>query len=318
MSTPPEELDPTADSSDDATESDDDTSGGTAAAAATRSQVRREQRRVLFRSPAFIIGSLIVGFWVLASFFPDLLSSWGPKESVVDNAGEALRRTPPDGTAWFGTDRLGRDVYARVVHGARPILIAAPAATLIAAVIGTLLGLLTGYFRGWVDEIISRLLEAILSIPSILLAIVIVFTFGTTNTVIVGAIAFLFIPPIARTVRAATLAEAQLDYVTAARMRGERSLFIITREIFPNVVGVVIVEVTVRLGYAIFTLATLAFLGLSGGNVTDPNWGIDVAQNYTQIVAEVWWPTVFPALAIGSLVIGVNLIADSTDRATSS
>ena len=318
MSTPPEELDPTADSSDDATEANDDTSGGTAAAAATRSQVRREQRRVLFRSPAFIIGSLIVGFWVLASFFPDLLSSWGPKESVVDNAGEALRRTPPDGTAWFGTDRLGRDVYARVVHGARPILIAAPAATLIAAIIGALLGLLTGYFRGWVDEIISRLLEAILSIPSILLAIVIVFTFGTTNTVIVGAIAFLFIPPIARTVRAATLAEAQLDYVTAARMRGERSLFIITREIFPNVVGVVIVEVTVRLGYAIFTLATLAFLGLSGGNVTDPNWGIDVAQNYTQIVAEVWWPTVFPALAIGSLVIGVNLIADSTDRATSS
>jgi len=317
MTTTPEELDPMADSSDDATEAQGAIEV-TAAAAATRSQVRREQRRLLLRSPAFIIGSLIVGFWILASFFPDLLSSWGPKESVVDNAGEALRRTPPDGTAWCGTDRLGRDVYARVVHGARPILIAAPAATMIAAVIGTLLGLLTGYFRGWVDEIISRLLEAILSIPSILLAIVIVFTFGTTNTVIVGAIAFLFIPPIARTVRAATLAEAQLDYVTAAQMRGEGSLFIITREIFPNVVGVVIVEVTVRLGYAIFTLATLAFLGLSGGNVTDPNWGIDVAQNYQQIVADVWWPTVFPALAIGSLVIGVNLIADSTDRVTSS
>ena len=318
MTTTPEELQPTPDSSDDAAEADDVTSGVTAAAAATRSQVRREQRRLLLRSPAFIIGSLIVGFWVLSSFFPDLLSLWGPKESVVDNAGEALRRTPPDGTAWFGTDRLGRDVYARVVHGARPILIAAPAATLIAAVIGTLLGLMTGYFRGWVDEIISRLLEAILSIPSILLAIVIVFTFGTTNTVIIGAIAFLFISPIARTVRAATLAEAQLDYVTAAQMRGEGSLFIISREILPNVTGVVIVEVTVRLGYAIFTLATLAFLGLSGGNVTDPNWGIDVAQNYQQIVADVWWPTVFPALAIGSLVIGVNLIADSIERATSS
>ena len=318
MTTTPEELQPTPDSSDDAAEADDVTSGVTAAAAATRSQVRREQRRLLLRSPAFIIGSLIVGFWVLSSFFPDLLSLWGPKESVVNNAGEALRRTPPDGTAWFGTDRLGRDVYARVVHGARPILIAAPAATLIAAVIGTLLGLMTGYFRGWVDEIISRLLEAILSIPSILLAIVIVFTFGTTNTVIIGAIAFLFISPIARTVRAATLAEAQLDYVTAAQMRGEGSLFIISREILPNVTGVVIVEVTVRLGYAIFTLATLAFLGLSGGNVTDPNWGIDVAQNYQQIVANVWWPTVFPALAIGSLVIGVNLIADSIERATSS
>ena len=209
-------------------------------------------------------------------------------------------------------------MYSRVVHGARPILIAAPTATIVAAFVGTFLGLLTGYFRGWVDEVISRILEAILSIPSILLAIVIVFTFGTTNAVIIGAIAFLFIPPVARTIRAATLSETQLDYVTAARMRGESSTFIIVREILPNVIGVVIVEVTVRLGYAVFTLATLAFLGLSGGNVTDPNWGVDVAQNYQQIVNNVWWPTIFPALAIGSLIIGVNLIADSVERATKS
>ncbi len=284
------------------------------AAAATRRQVRREQRALLLRTPGFIVGSVIVLFWILTAVFPELFTVWGPKETVVDDAGQTLLRTPPNSTAWFGTDRLARDVYSRVVHGSRPILIAAPAATLIAAFIGSLLGLITGYFRGWVDEIVSRLLEAILSIPSILLAIVIVFTFGATNPVIIGTIGFLFIPPIARTVRAATLAEAQLDYVTAARMRGERSLFIISREIFPNVIGVVIVEVTVRLGYAIFTLATLAFLGLSGGNVTDPNWGVDVAQNYQQIVASVWWPTVFPALAIGILVIGVNLIADSIEK----
>ncbi len=285
---------------------------------ATRAQVRREQIRLLVRSPGFIIGNIVVGFWLLSAVWPNLLAVWDPKASVVTDAGEALRRTAPDATAWFGTDRLGRDVYSRVIHGARPILIAAPAATLIAAFIGTLVGLFTGYFKGWIDEVMSRVLEAILSIPAILLAIVIVFTFGPTNPVIIGAIAFLFIAPIARTVRAATLAESQLDYVTAARMRGEKSLFIITREIFPNVIGVVIVEVTVRLGYAIFTLATLAFLGLSGGDVTDPNWGVDVAQNYQQIVAEVWWPTVFPALAIGSLVIGVNLIADSIDRVLSS
>jgi peptide/nickel transport system permease protein len=284
------------------------------ATAATRDQVRREQRRLLFRSPGFIIGSLILGFWVLAAIWPDLLTTWGPKETVVDGDGTSLRRTPPDGTAWFGTDRLGRDVYSRVINGARPILIAAPAATLIASFLGTLLGLLTGYFRGWIDEIISRILEAVLSIPAILLAIVIVFTFGPTDPVVIGTIAFLFIPPVARTVRAATLAEGQLDYVTAARMRGESSLFIIGREIFPNVIGVVIVEITVRLGFAIFTLATLAFLGLAGGNITDPDWGVDVAQNYNQIVADVWWPTIFPALAIGSLVIGVNLIADSIDR----
>ncbi len=264
------------------------------------------------------MGALIITFWVVAGLFPELLDRFDPKGSVVNSAGESLNRTPPDGTAWFGTDRLGRDVFSRVVHGARPILIAAPAATFIAAAIGTLLGLVTGYFRGWVDEIISRILEAILSIPAILLAIVIVFTFGPTTPVIIGTIGFLFIPPIARTVRAATLAEAQLDYVTAARMRGERSLFIIVREIFPNIVGVVIVEVTVRLGYAIFTLATLAFLGLSGGNATDPNWGLDVAQNYSQVVADIWWPTVFPALAIGTLVIGVNLMADSIDSALKS
>jgi len=307
MTTPPEQLD----------QPDGSPVAGqttTEVSADTRRQVRREQRRLLLTSPGFLVGTVIITFWILTALFPELFATWGPKETVVNSAGESLLRESPNGTAWFGTDRLGRDVYSRVVHGSRPILIAAPAATIIAAIIGSLLGLVTGYFRGWIDEIISRVLEAILSIPSILLAIVIVFTFGATNPVIIGAIAFLFIAPIARTVRAATLAEAQLDYVTAARMRGERSLFIIGREIFPNVLGVVVVEVTVRLGYAIFTLATLSFLGLSGGNVTDPNWGVDVAQNYQQIVAEVWWPTVFPALAIGALVVGVNLVADSIEK----
>lgn len=313
MTTPPEQLDQPDGSSDEvADQAVSETSDE------TRRQVRREKRRLLLTSPGFVIGTSIILFWILTSFFPEFLSTWGPKDTVRNSAGESLLREPPSGDAWFGTDRLGRDVYSRVVHGSRPILIAAPAATMIAAFIGTLLGLFAGYFRGWIDEVISRVLEAILSIPSILLAIVIVFTFGATNPVIIGAIAFLFIAPIARTVRAATLAEAQLDYVTAARMRGERSLFIIAREIFPNVVGVVVVEITVRLGYAIFTLATLAFLGLSGGNVTDPNWGVDVAQNYQQIVADVWWPTVFPALAIGALVIGVNLVADSIEKVVKS
>lgn len=284
----------------------------------TADQVKKEQRRLLFRTPGFIIGCLVLGFWILATIWPDLLAQWGPKDTVRTDAGESLRRTSPDGTAWFGTDRLGRDVYARVVHGARPIMLAAPLATMIATIVGTLLGLFTGYFKGWVDEVFSRILEAVLSIPSILLAIVIVFTFGPTQPVIIGTIAFLFVPPVARTVRAATLTEAQLDYVTAAQMRGESSLFIIAREIFPNIVGVVVVEITVRLGYAVFTLATLAFLGVSGGNATDANWGVDVANGYEQIVNGVWWSTVFPALAIASLVVAVNLIADSIERALKS
>lgn len=282
-------------------------------------QVRREQRRVLFRSPAFIVGCLILGFWILAAIWPSALSDFGPKEAALDGNGERVgNRQPPSGDAWFGTDRLGNDVYSRVIFGARPILIAAPLATALAAIVGTFVGLLTGYFRGWVDEIVSRVLEAILSIPAILLAIVIIVTFGATTPVIIGTIAFLFVPPLARTVRAATLSEAQLDYVTAARMRGENSIFILGREIFPNVLGVVIVELTVRLGYAVFTIATLAFLGLGSGNDSDADWGRDVARRYGDIINNEWWMAIFPALAIGSLVIAVNLIADSIEKANKS
>ena len=247
-------------------------------------QVKKEQRRLLLRSPSFIIGASILLFWIIAAVAPGLLSTFDPGESVRTSDGTSLRNTSPDGTAWFGTDRLGRDVYSRVIHGARPILIAAPVATALSVVAGTLIGLFTGYYRGLVDEIMSRVLEAILSVPAILFAIVILFTFGATTPVIIGTIAFLFVPPVARTVRAATLSEAQLDYVTAARMRGEGSMFIITQEIFPNVAGVVVVEATVRLGYAIFTLATLAFVGISAGDASEANWGLDVSNTYQNII----------------------------------
>jgi peptide/nickel transport system permease protein len=285
---------------------------------ATRKQIRREQRKILFRSPGFIIGVLILVFWVLSSLFPGLLTQWGPKDFVTDADGNPLVRARPSGDAWFGTDRVGRDVYSRVIHGARPVLIIAPIAAGMAVAAGTLLGLTIGYFRGWVDEIVSRIIEGLLSIPPILLAIIVVFTFGSSRAVIIGTIAVLFIPVVARTIRSATLAEAQLDYVTSAKMRGESSLFIIGREILPNVLGVIVVELTVRLGFAVFTVATLAFLGIIGDNLTDADWGVDVSESYELIFTDIWWPTVFPALAIASLVIAVNLIADSIDKALTS
>ena len=279
---------------------------------ASRQQVRREQFAVLFKSPGFIIGALILLFWIIASIVPGLFTSVDPR------AVGAPTRQPPSGDFWFGTDPIGRDVYSRVIHGARPIMIAAPAATLLALIMGSLLGMATGYFKGLFDDIWSRIAEAILSIPAILLAIVIVFTFGASTPVIIGTVAVLFTPPVLRTVRAATLSEAQLDYVTSAKMRGESSLFIVVREILPNILGVVVVEFTVRLGYAIFTLATLAFLGITGADPTFADWGIDVANQWGRIVSGAWWPTIFPALAIASLVIAVNLIADSIEKAVSS
>ena len=280
----------------------------------TRKTIRREQRQVLLRSPGFIVGVIIVAFWVVSAIVPGLLTSYGPKD-FVDSVPP---RTGPGDGGWFGTDQIGRDVYSRVIYGARSILIVAPLATGIAIVVGTFLGLVMGYYRGWVDEVLSRIIEAILSIPVILMAILVVFTFGQSRPVVIGTIAVLFVPAITRTIRSASIAEAQLDYVTSAKMRGESGIFIITREILPNVTGLIVVELTVRLGYAVFTYATLAFLGIVATNVTDADWGIDVAQNYTAIVSDLWWPTIFPALAIASLVIGVNLIADSIDKALKS
>ncbi len=287
---------------------------GDAIVVTTRKQIRKEQRKVLFTSPGFIIGVIIVCFWVLSAIVPGLLTSYGPKD-FVDSV--PARAAPGEG-GWLGTDQIGRDVYSRVIFGARPILIVAPLATALAIGVGTLLGLLMGYYRGWVDEILSRIVEAVLSIPVILMAILVVFTFGQSRPVIIGTIAVLFVPAITRTIRSAAIAEAQLDYVTSAKMRGESGLFIVGREILPNVTGLIVVELTVRLGYAVFTYATLAFLGIVGTNVTDADWGIDVSQNYTAIVSDTWWPTIFPALAIASLVIGVNLISDSIDKALTS
>jgi peptide/nickel transport system permease protein len=209
-------------------------------------------------------------------------------------------------------------VYSRVIYGARPVLVVAPLAAAISVVAGTFLGLLIGYYRGWLDEIVSRIVEGFLSIPVILLAIIVLFTFGSTRPVIIGTIAVLFTPIVTRTIRAAALVEAQLDYVTSAKMRGESGLFIITREIFPNIVPLIVVELTVRLGFAIFTVATLAFLGIVANDLTDADWGVDVAETYGLIQSEIWWPTVFPALAIASIVIAVNLIADSIDKVTRS
>lgn len=288
-----------------------------AAGAADRKQVRREKLTVLLKTPSFAIGFFILAFWIVASIVPSIFSRYGPQEAVrVD--GQVIARASPSRVAWFGTDTIGNDVFARVIYGARPVLITAVLAAVTAVIIGTLLGLLVGYFRGWVDEIISRIIEAFLSIPVILLALMVLTLFGKTRGVIIVTIAVLFIPVVTRTVRSAVLAEAQLDYVTSAKIRGENPYFVMTREILPNITGVSIVELTVRVGYAIFTVATLSFLGLSAGDSSAADWGTDIAKQYKTIVSGQWWASIFPALAIGSLVIGVNLIADSIDRANKS
>ena len=210
----------------------------------------------------------------------------------------------------MGTDRLGRDVLSRVMVGSRDVLIIAPLAAMLGVIAGTLLGLVMGYYRGTIDDVLSRIVEAFLALPVVLIALLTLVVLGSSPLVVVCVVGILFTPIVARTVRSAVLSERQLDYVTAAKLRGESGLFILSREIFPNVLGPTVVEMTVRFGYAIFTVATLSFLGV-GLQPPSPDWGLTVAEEYNNMISGVWWPTLFPALAIASVVIAVNLVADS-------
>ncbi len=286
-------------------------------AATERKQVRREKIGLLLKSPGFVFGAGILTFWILCAIVPGIFTTYGAQEAVrVD--GSVIARVGPRMNAWFGTDTIGNDVFARVIYGARPVLVTAVVAALLAVAVGTMLGLITGYFGGWIDEVISRVIEALLSIPVILLAIMVLQVFGKSTAVIILTIATLFIPVVTRTIRSAVLAEVRLDYVTSSKLRGENSLFVMTREILPNITGVAIVELTVRVGYAIFTVATLSFLGLNAGDSSAADWGRDLGKQYRIVTSGQWWAAIFPALAIASLVIAVNLIADSLERVNKS
>ncbi len=273
-----------------------------------RAQARRESLGLLLRRPGFIIGNLIIGFWLFCAIF-----QLAPYDALNDFD---LGHQAPSLQHLFGTDRLGRDVFSRVIVGARDVFIVAPPAAILGVTAGTILGLIMGYYRGFVDDVLSRIIEAFLSLPVILVALLTLVVLGSSTIVVILVVGILFTPIVARTVRSAVLAEGQLDYVTAARLRGESGPFIMVREIFPNVLAPIIVEMTVRFGYAIFTVATLSFLGV-GIQPPSPDWGLSVSEEYSNMIAGVWWPTLFPALAIATTVIGINLVADALQSASS-
>jgi len=280
-----------------------------AGAASERAQARRETLKLLLRRPGFVLGVLIITFWVICAvlaLFEVPFTPWDPFDGYdlsIDNP------APPSTAHLMGTDRLGRDVLSRVLYGARDVFTVAPPAALIGVVLGTLIGLIMGFYRGLADDVISRIVEAFLALPVIMVALLTLVVLGSSSIVVIGVVGILFTPIVARTVRSAVLAERQLDYVTAARLRGESGPFIMVREILPNIAGPIVVELTVRFGYAIFTVATLSFLGV-GLQPPSPDWGLTVSQEYSNMISGVWWPTVFPALAIATSVVAVNLIAD--------
>jgi peptide/nickel transport system permease protein len=255
------------------------------------------------RSRTLLIGAAILLFWIACALFGRHMT---PLDPYADDLLAAL--TPPSRAHWFGTDQLGRDVFSRVIIGARDILIVAPLSTLLGTVLGSVLGLTIGYFRGVLDDIVSRVIEALQALPLIVVALMALAAVGTSNATVVCVIGFVFTPLVARTVRAATLNEVDQDYVAAARLRGDRALTIMFIEILPNVLPVAIVEMTVRLGYAIFFVASLSFIGF-GIQPPSADWGIAIAENYS-LIGSYWWTILFDAAATASLIIGVNLVAD--------
>jgi peptide/nickel transport system permease protein len=280
-----------------------------APAAGDERAAQRQRLRLLTRSKTFLAGLVIVGIFVIFAIFGETLA---PDDPFATDPLDDL--AAPSGEHLFGTDRVGRDVLSRVIVGARDILIVAPAATLLGTVLGTALGLVTGYFRGPVDDTLSRFIDAFLSLPTVIIGLLAIVALGTSKLTVIIVIGLVFAPIIARTVRAAVLQEREMEYVSAAHLRNERTSYILFAEILPNVMGPVLVEFTVRLGYAIFTVATLSFLGF-GIQPPAPDWGLQVFEHYGLISGGYWWPVLFPALAIAILVVGVNLIADGIAKA---
>jgi peptide/nickel transport system permease protein len=242
-----------------------------------RAQARRETAKLLLRRPAFIIGIVILIGWIITAVLGQRITPYDPFNSFSGG------HLPPSLDHPFGTDRIGRDVLSRVMVGSRDVLVVAPLAALLGVTGGTLLGLIMGYYRGLLDDVLSRIVEAFLALPVILVALLTLVVLGTSSIVVIAVVGILFTPIVARTVRSAVLSERELDYVTAAKLRGESGFFILSREIFPNVLGPTVVELTVRFGYAIFTVATLSFLGV-GLQPPSPDWGLTVSQEYTNMI----------------------------------
>jgi peptide/nickel transport system permease protein len=281
--------------------------------AASATQQRREARgevlRLVARTPTVVVGGLVLLLWVACALFASRVA---PHDPIAPDILHKLQ--PPSVTHPFGTDSLGRDVLSRVIFGARGILVVAPLATLFGTSLGTAIGLVAGYAGGFVEEGLMRLTDAFLALPAIVVALLALVALGPSTGAVIFVIGLVFAPIIARTVRAAVLTEANLEYVQAARLRQEAAPYVMFVEILPNVLGPVLVEFTVRLGYAIFATATLSFLGF-GIQPPAPDWGLSIFEQYSFLVGGLWWPVLFPALAIASLVVAVNLVADGLSQA---
>jgi len=254
-----------------------------------------------------MVGAFLVLFWVMVAILAPLLAPFDPNSSIQPFAKPGIAAAK-GGTFWLGTDHIGRDIMSRIIWGSRTVLIYAPLATLSAYTLGILMGLAAGYRGGWVDDVLSRIADIILSFPVLVLYIIIIATIGASGINIIIAITFASSPGIMRIVRGLVLDLRNRDYVAAAQTRGESDWKVMLVEILPNARGPLIVDACLRLGYVIITIGVLGFLGL-GLPPPDPDWG-GMVNETRQMAMAFPHMTLFPCVAISSLILGFNLLAD--------
>jgi peptide/nickel transport system permease protein len=264
--------------------------------------------RQVKRYPLFSLGILV---FVLV--FPAIFAPWvAPHDPFLGTLSNRL--TPPvwqDGGTMehlLGTDKLGRDILSRIIYGARVSLTVSLIAIFVGGVIGTVLGLISGYFGGRTDAVIMRLVDISLSIPTILLALVLVAAVGPSFGTVITVLIVLLWARYARLTRGETLAVKELDFIARARVAGASHTRIMVRYLFPNVVNSLIVLATLQVGYVILLESTLSFLG-AGLPRAEPAWGVMVADG-RELIVTAWWVSMFPGLAIMLTVLSLNLLGD--------
>ena len=259
---------------------------------------------VVVRNRLAAAGLVVLVAFVAVALLGEALAPYGRNEQQVTDRLEAPSWSHP-----FGGDQLGRDVFSRVLIGAEASLRVSLVAVGIALVAGALLGLVAGYYRGWVDDVVMRLMDVLFAVPAILLAIAILAIRGRGATNAMIAIGVVYTPIFARVTRASVLTVREEAYVRAARSVGASDLRIIRRHVLPNVATPIIVQTSISLAFAILAEAALSFIGL-GTQPPEPSWGIMLSDGRGYI-QDAWWLTVFPGLAIFLVVLAFNVVGDS-------
>ena len=257
------------------------------------------------KKPLGAVGGVIMLVIVLTAIFANQLQTYDP---IATDAAQSL--APPSREHWLGSDHLGRDIYSRIVHGARVSLVVSVASTLLGSVLGGVIGLLSGYIGGKTDLITQRVMDILQGLPLLVLALVMSAALGPSIQNVVVAISIPIIPRAARVIRASVLSIREMQYVEAARAIGLRHLRIAFRHILPNTIGPSIVLGTAQLGSAILVEAALSFLGL-GVPEPYPSWGRMLSVSAAEYAQKAPWLVLFPGIAISLAVFGSNLLGDA-------